>query len=377
MGKDWRIAYAAGVFLWCGASNAALAQYNGAPSILRSAAGVAPAGPAAPSESNLALPDPVSSLPPKGRAEGSGRGSSGAPGGTGNGPEGGVAPGAGVGGRGIRTDVSLAAARQANTNANANSNGAGEGLTDAQKSLLSTGTAAVTVKPGVTNIFPVSLGHVNRIATPFHKAGVRTEASSGVEVSQNVIYVTPTSDTPISLLVTEDGDETTVLSITLVPRLIPPVVLTLQLPADPGGTAPAPGDNLMAANFERSEPYVDVLRDLLRGLAVNTIPTGYDLEQNADLADAPRCQDSPVPVDFARGQKIVGSGIEVDIGVVKNTAATPLEFNESWCNQAGVMAVAINPTPVIEPGASDEIYVAERIVPPADGVVARPSLVAP
>ena len=368
MGKDRRLAWAAGVFLWFGAASAAFAQYSGAPSILRAATGVTPAGTAAQPGSNLAPADPVSLVPPKTGTEGSGGGPGGAPAGSG-------AAGADVVGNGIRSDVSPAAAREANSNGNAA--GAGEGLTEAQKSLLSTGTAVVTVQPGVTNIFPVSLGHVNRIATPFHKAGVRTEASSGVDVSQNVIYVTPTSDTPISLFVTEDGDETTVLSITLVPRLIPPVVLTLQLPPDPGSTAPAPSDNLVAANFERSEPYVDVLRDLLRGLAVNTIPPGYDLEQNSDMADAPRCAASPVPVDFSHGQKIVGSGIEVDIGLVKNTASTPLEFNESWCNAAGVMAVALNPTPVIEPGASEEIYVAKRITQPADGVIARPSLIAP
>jgi len=368
MGKVWRIACAAGVLLSCGTASVAFAQYPGAPSILRTATGAPPAGTAAPRASNLAPPDPVSLIPPKPGAAGSAGGSSGVPAGSG-------AAGADVVGNGIRSDVSPAAAREANSNGNAA--GAGEGLTEAQKSLLSTGTAVVTVQPGVTNIFPVSLGHVNRIATPFHKAGVRTEASSGVDVSQNVIYVTPTSDTPISLFVTEDGDETTVLSITLVPRLIPPVVLTLQLPPDPGSTAPAPSDNLVAANFERSEPYVDVLRDLLRGLAVNTIPPGYDLEQNSDMADAPRCAASPMPVDFSHGQKIVGSGIEVDIGVVKNTASTPLEFNESWCNAAGVMAVALNPTPVIEPGASEEIYVAERIAQPADGVIARPSLIAP
>jgi len=364
MDKDWRFVWAVGVLLWCGVSNSALAQYRGAPSILGAIGGAVPPADAVPSASLTATPDPVSSVPPRGTVpEGVAEASGNVPGGPG-------AASADVVGAGVRTDVSPKAARDANAA------GAGEGLTEAQKSLLSTGTAVVTVQPGVTNIFPVSLGHVNRIATPFHKAGVRTEASSGVDVSQNVIYVTPTSDAPISLFVTEDGDEATVLSITLVPRLIPPVVLTLQLPPDPAGTATAPIDNLVAANFEKGEPYVDVLRDLLRGLAVNTIPPGYDLEQNTDMSDAPRCQDSPVPVDFSHGQKIVGSGIEVDIGVVKNNLSTAIEFNESWCNAAGVLAVALDPTPLIAPGASEEIYAAERIVQPVDGVIARPSLLA-
>jgi conjugal transfer pilus assembly protein TraK len=273
-----------------------------------------------------------------------------------------------VAGAGVKTDISPRTIV-------GSSAAAGEGLTDVQRSLLQTGAAVVTVQPGQTNIFPVSLGHVNRIATPFHKAAVRTEASNGVDVSKNIIYVTPNSDAPISLFITEDGDESTVMSITLVPRLIPPVVLTLQLPPDPAAAATRPADNLVAANWEKGQPYVDTLRELLRGLAVNTIPPGYDLEEDADMVDAPVCAASPAAVDFRRGQKVVGSTIEVFIGVVRNTSAGPLEFNESWCNGDGVLAVALNPTPVIDPGATEEIYVARRIVQAADGVVARPSLV--
>jgi conjugal transfer pilus assembly protein TraK len=248
-----------------------------------------------------------------------------------------------------------------------------------QQSLIRTGVASMTVRPGETNIFPVALGRVNRIITPFRHAKVSTEAASGIEVRDGVIYLTPGSVGAISMFVTEDGDESVAISLTLVPSGMPPVSLELRLPGDvTSKLAVRPGaDRGEAARFERQHPYVDMLRALMRGLALGRVPAGYELHEAVPVTVAlPRCAGSPVAVDFTRAQYVLGASVEVVVGVVSNPGRVGLDFTESWCGEPGVLAVALSPTPFIAPGAASEIYIARRVTEPEDDQSAsRPSLV--
>ena len=92
------------------------------------------------------------------------------------------------------------------------------------------GAATVPVQPGVSAIIPISHDSVNRIVTPFQRAKVTSKVSEGIEVRGGVVYVTPSSELPLSMFITEDGDEAVALNLTLVPSRVPSVHLELKLP---------------------------------------------------------------------------------------------------------------------------------------------------
>jgi len=245
--------------------------------------------------------------------------------------------------------------------------------TPAQQSLIDSGVATISVRPGVASIFPVSQGRVNRIVTPFQRAKVSTEASEGVEVRGGVVYVTPSSELPVSMFITEDGDESLALNVTLVPSRVPPAHLELTLPDGLIRTSARPvAAQATAEKFERGQPYVDMLRALMRGLALGRVPAGFELADRVPRGvSPPACSASPVRVDFSRVQYLAGNRVEVFVGVVRNPRPTPFEFIESWCGDAAVMAVALSPTPLVPPNGAAEIYIARRAASSEDDMIQR------
>jgi conjugal transfer pilus assembly protein TraK len=245
--------------------------------------------------------------------------------------------------------------------------------TQAQEALINTGVASVEVRPGVANIFPVAAGRVNRIVTPFERAKVSTEVSAGVEIRGGVIYVTPPSDGPVSMFITEDGDETVALNVTLVPARVPPAHLELKLPDGFARSSGRPaGHEEAAERFERGQAYVDMLRGLMRGLALGLVPAGFELSPRLPAGvHPPNCGASALRVDFSRAQYLLGARVEVFVGVVVNRGEVAVEFAEPACRDPAVMAVALSPTPLVPPGGAAEIYVARRAAGPADEAARR------
>lgn len=148
--------------------------------------------------------------------------------------------------------------------------------TDAPTTLLMT--------PGVNELIPVALGHLNRIVTPFESPQVRTTSDAQTQIKGNVVYVATDKESPVSLYITPPGQEAPALSVTLVPRRIPPREITLAID---GQQWPIKGVvNRKAATWETAQPYVDNLRDLLRRLALNELPQGYDIRLATKLTQA-------------------------------------------------------------------------------------------
>lgn len=85
------------------------------------------------------------------------------------------------------------------------------------------------------------------------------------------------------MFITEQGSEEQALSVTMIPREIPPREVFLEIA---GGSAAQlnknPGmvandsmreDNYEAESFERSMPYVETIRTMLREVALGKIPS--------------------------------------------------------------------------------------------------------
>ncbi len=233
----------------------------------------------------------------------------------------------------------------------------------------------VLIEPGVNEIIPVAVGHLNRVVTPFSEPELRTTSDADTTVRGNVIYVAPRTEAPVTFFVTPKGEESVALSITLAPRRIPPREIRLSIAEKWMERAAAPSPD--AGKWEKEHPYVDVITATLRDAALGALPQGYTLRPlNAGVV--PRCiapASAGVAYTFDRGQVLQGNSLRVLVGVATNSGAHPVDLQEQWCSDTGVAAVAYWPRVVLAPGERTEVFVAMRIDAPRGDRSARPSLV--
>lgn len=230
----------------------------------------------------------------------------------------------------------------------------------------------VVMRRGVNEIIPVAIYHLNRVVTPFASPVVKTGSGAEVSVEDNVIYVATTDTAPVTLFISEEGNQALALNVTLVPRKIPSREVFLQL-ADNLITSAGIG-NTKADKWEKSQPYVETIRSIFRGLALGELPQGYSLSKYPANRAAPSCSMTGLSFDFKQGQLLSGHNMQVSVGVVKNVSGRPIEIRESVCGGWDVAAVAAWPNNMLEPNQKSEIYVAQRVDRGGKRKVKRPSL---
>lgn len=222
--------------------------------------------------------------------------------------------------------------------------------TDAPTTLLMT--------PGVNELIPVALGHLNRIVTPFESPQVRTTSDAQTQIKGKVVYVATDKESPVSLYITPPGQEAPALSVTLVPRRIPPREITLAID---GQQWPIKGVvNRKAATWETAQPYVDSLRDLLRRLALNELPQGYDIRLAGQTDTSPKCFQPGLKFGFKQGQIVTGHYFTVYVGLVESFADEQIEASEIACHVPDIVASAYWPRNILLPGEKTELYVVVR-----------------
>lgn len=231
--------------------------------------------------------------------------------------------------------------------------------------------STVLVKRGVNEMIPVAVNHVNRIVTPYaHPDVVTADLSSSdgsggcgaICVKQNVVYVAPKELYPVTLFITEKGSQARAISITLVPRRIPPreVFLSFDDKA-PNGELFAyngPVDDKKAEQWEESQPFVETVTDSFRQIALGSIPRGYSFHKVPAGVRLPACEQAGLSFSFANGQYITGHHLIIYVGTARNVSDHPVEFREPVCGQWDVAAVSAWPRSVLSPNESTEVYVA-------------------
>jgi conjugal transfer pilus assembly protein TraK len=235
----------------------------------------------------------------------------------------------------------------------------------------------IVIAPGETKALIVSAGNVNRIVTPFAQPDIVTTSPDQFEVRQNVVYAAPAMGEPVTVYLTEQGDEATAISLILVPQLnVASREFRLEL-AGTGGRPRLAGPVRQASDWERNQPFEATLSDLVARLAAGGVPQGYDLGPGANSEAAPRCANrGPFQVDFGRGQHLTGGQLEAWVGLVTNGGGSTAEFDETLCaTMSEVAAIALWPSPRLPAGGQAEIYVVRRIPPPRDRSLPRPSLI--
>ena len=217
----------------------------------------------------------------------------------------------------------------------------------------------ITVKPGVNKIVQIAVGHTNRIVTPFAHPQVSSATLTGgeqgeVSVKDNVVYVSTAKNYPLSMFITEKGNENLSISLTLVPRKIPSREISVSFRDSNISMRYSSED---AESWEKNQPFLSGTNKNLRTIALQGIPAGYNLADLPNNYPLPKCRVDGFKVDFSEGQLIAGSKLHYVIGKVTNTSDKTLEFKEAGCGDYDVAAVALYPTNIFEPGESAEIYV--------------------
>jgi len=214
--------------------------------------------------------------------------------------------------------------------------------------------SSFVVNPGTNVIVKVAVNHLNRFVTPFETPEIKTQSTAMVtEIAENVVYIGTDQQDPVTVYIKEKGSEEQAISLTLIPIQIPPREITLKLPdSNPlnfVGTA-------KARKWEEAQPYVATLELLLRTVALGDMPRGYKLA-NTPQGQLPACRQAGLQFDFANGQSLIGSNLDVQIGVITNVSNIPIEFVEDTCGDWNVAAVSVFPRHTLQPFEKTEVYV--------------------
>lgn len=222
----------------------------------------------------------------------------------------------------------------------------------------------LTVTPGVNEIITVSVGHTNRIVMPFETPRIRTTSNAGFEVEGRSVYLTSNDEgRPITTFINDANNPDLSLSLTFVPKRMPPVQITLELDGESQQMAYRPSRQAKA--WEESQPYVGTIRDVLREIAIGKTPQGYSITNQPNQRQTYRgCIQSGLEFDFDKGQVLEGHSLRVNVGVVENKTNQMIEFREPSCAGTDVRAVSAWPNPLLKPGQKSEIYVVRSVPQP-------------
>lgn len=224
----------------------------------------------------------------------------------------------------------------------------------------------IKVTPGVNQIITISTDQPNRIITPFQNPQILSSSLSGgangqcgeVCVKGSVVYVSTKKEYPLGLFITEKGQDQTAISLTLVPRRIPPREVNLILNDSSAITVQGSAESKI---WETSQPFVNGIKKNLMGIALGNIPSGYNLQKIPQKYALPVCSQAGLNFDFSKGQLLAGTNLNYVIGKVTNVGETPIEFTESSCGGYDVAAVAAYPYNLLQPKQSTEVYVVQRV----------------
>lgn len=224
-------------------------------------------------------------------------------------------------------------------------------------------------------VIEISRGHLNRIVTPFEHPEVWTGSDASIQQRDGVLYVLAKNQDPVSLFLTEKGDETVAMNVTLVPREVPAVEIILDFERKLAARVKAARMQRAALKKQPAAPnvrqvsvprgnstpassgYVDRLKSLLRDLSSGEVPNGF---RTVSPTRHSPCGVTPgFETRFAGGQRYLSKDFDVVIGTVRNVA-TAGQFREIWCGSESVAAVAIAPRALLQPGERAEIFIVRR-----------------
>ena len=248
-------------------------------------------------------------------------------------------------------------------------------LKAANQQATSVAPQQLQVTPGINELIPIAVDHLNRLVTPFDNPVVTTTSQATTSTKGKIVYVATADETPVTLYVTPGDNQDIALSLTLIPKRIPAREIHLSLDKDTYKVLTKLQQQTTTAAgkpADKEQEYITTLKKLFRGLGLQKTPPGFSL-RDPSHAEGIHCQQDRVQI--RTGQLLEGQDMVILVGVARNTGATSIEFDERSCatSKDEVLAIAAWPKVVLGPGETTELYVAVRRS--ADEATAlRPSL---
>lgn len=216
------------------------------------------------------------------------------------------------------------------------------------------------VRSGINQRIGIALSHTNRLLMPFKKPVVKTNSTATISVEGNIVYVSTSSEEPITLFIHEVGEGDPAVSLTLVPNDIAPISSQIRIIGyEPNNrknemAGDAPISKEQAESFETALPYVQTLTAIMKDLALEKVPEGYGLTNVRGYSNGvPRCNMPGIVLEPF--QLLMGSELKVFVYRATNTSTGRVEVQEDKCGV--VRAVAAWPRRTLDPGQSTEIYI--------------------
>jgi len=241
-------------------------------------------------------------------------------------------------------------------------------------SATSIGPQHISVKPGINELMPIAVGHLNRLVTPFEHPVVTTTSQATTSTKGKIVYVATADETPVTLYITPGDNQDIALSLTLIPKRIPAREIHLDLDKDSYQLLNQwqRTDGASRSSSQQEQAYISQLKTLFRDLGLQKTPAGYSLREPKPQEQIRCLQDR---VQIKTGQVLEGQDRLILVGLAKNTGREMLEFDERSCatTQQDVLAVSVWPNVVLRPQEATELYVVVRQAPEASTSL-RPSL---
>lgn len=244
-----------------------------------------------------------------------------------------------------------------------------------QQAATSVAPQTLQVKPGINELMPIAVGHLNRLVTPFDNPVVTTTSQATTSTKGKIVYVATADETPVTLYITPGDNQDIALSLTLIPKRIPAREIHLSLDQETYKRLTQWQRQTKDSSDKppnQEQDYITTLKQLFRDLGLQKTPAGFSLRDPSQTEQIQCHQDR---VRIRTGQLLEGPELLIFVGVAYNTGVIPIEFDERACaaTQDEVLAVAAWPKVVLGPGESTELYVAIRRKDEA-AITVRPSL---
>jgi conjugal transfer pilus assembly protein TraK len=243
------------------------------------------------------------------------------------------------------------------------------------KQVNSVASQNIQVKPGVNELMPIALGHLNRLVTPFEHPMVTTTSQATTTTKGKIVYVATADETPVTLYITPGDNQDIALSLTLIPKRIPAREIHLSLDDDAYKILnhlqqQEAKPTSQPANQEQE--YITQLKKLFRDLGLQKTPAGFSLREPHPTEQI-HCEQAQLAIQT--GQALEGQDMVLLVGIARNTGIKPIELDERRCASSNeeVLAVAAWPNVVLAPKQTTELYVVVRRVA-NEAVTLRPSL---
>jgi len=235
-------------------------------------------------------------------------------------------------------------------------------LKAANQQTTSVAPQLLQVKPGINELIPIAVGHLNRLVTPFDNPVVTTTSQATTSTKGKIVYVATPDETPVTVYITPGDNQDIALSLTLIPKRIPAREIHLGLDKDTYKVLTKLQQQSTSATgkaADKEQAYITTLKQLFRDLGLQKTPPGFSL-RDPGHSESIHCH--PDRLHISTGQLLEGQELLILVGVARNTGVTSIEFDERACatGNAEVLAVAAWPKVVLRPGEATELYVVVR-----------------